>query len=365
MPQRGPGPSFGAVPCPPVPSPRTRRRSGCRTGGWTASPAARARSPASCARRVRGVRDDADDCPLARYLSAGLPPGYRVQVGRRRVRLRRPGRGTPVLDRRLPSAAAEFVMAFDAGHHPALERAAARPIDPSTQKEHELSTVTVMAGLAVGIEGFPVTVEANIVPGTPGLHLIGLQGREREVRDRVRAAVINSGFDWPRRRITVTLYPASLTKSWQGLDLAIAASILTAAGALPPDGMDGTVFAAGLGLDRLPAPGAGACPWRWPPPNGERPRSSSRRATPPKPPPSQVFGSSRPGRWTSWANASARPSGCGRPTAARTSRRRTAGRRSRCPASGPGSGRRISPTCRCPPRSGARWRSPPSADTTC
>lgn len=123
-----------------------------------------------------------------------------------------------------------------------------------------MSIANALTGIAVGIEGFPVNAEARITPGTPGLHLTGLHGREREVRDRVRAAVINSGLEWPRRHIAVTLYPASLTKRWWGLDLAIAVSILTAAEGIPRDGVDDAMFAAGLGLDGALHPVPGVLP---------------------------------------------------------------------------------------------------------
>src|SRR5215218_8434833 len=63
---------------------------------------------------------------------------------------------------------------------------------------------------------------------------VGLGDRAvREARERVRSAVLNSGFDFPARRITVNLAPASLRKEGPGFDLAVACGVLAAAGQLP------------------------------------------------------------------------------------------------------------------------------------
>jgi magnesium chelatase family protein len=71
----------------------------------------------------------------------------------------------------------------------------------------------------VGVEGHPVEIETDIENGLPGLLLVGLPDTAlREARDRIRAA-INSGEQWPQRRITVGLSPASLPKRGSGFDL--------------------------------------------------------------------------------------------------------------------------------------------------
>ncbi len=63
----------------------------------------------------------------------------------------------------------------------------------------------------VGVEGHPVEIETDIENGLPGLLLVGLPDTAlREARDRIRAAIINSGEQWPQRRITVGLSSASL-----------------------------------------------------------------------------------------------------------------------------------------------------------
>ena len=80
-----------------------------------------------------------------------------------------------------------------------------------------------------GLDPRPVSVEADIRLGLPALTVVGLADRAvRESRERVRAAVLNSGFAFPQKRITVNLAPASLRKVGPGFDLAIAAAILAA-----------------------------------------------------------------------------------------------------------------------------------------
>jgi magnesium chelatase family protein len=88
--------------------------------------------------------------------------------------------------------------------------------------------------------------------------LVGLPDTAlREARDRIRAAIVNSGEKWPLSKITVGLSPASLPKRGSGFDLAIAIAILAAADALPLSSDGGIMFLAELGLDgRLrPVPG--------------------------------------------------------------------------------------------------------------
>jgi magnesium chelatase family protein len=74
----------------------------------------------------------------------------------------------------------------------------------------------------VGVEGYPVEIETDIENGLPGLLLVGLPDTAlREARDRIRAAILNSHEQWPQRRITVGLSPASLPKRGSGFDVAI------------------------------------------------------------------------------------------------------------------------------------------------
>lgn len=94
----------------------------------------------------------------------------------------------------------------------------------------------VCTGAIKGIEGFAVSVEVDIAPGMPTLAVVGLPDTEvRESKERVVAAVRNSGFDFPTKRITVNLSPAELRKSGTQFDLPIALGILAASEQLSPD----------------------------------------------------------------------------------------------------------------------------------
>ncbi len=73
----------------------------------------------------------------------------------------------------------------------------------------------------VGVEGHLVEIEVDLAQGLPGLTMVGLPDTAlQEARDRIRAAIVNSGESWPSRRITVGLSPASLPKRGSGFDLA-------------------------------------------------------------------------------------------------------------------------------------------------
>ncbi len=81
----------------------------------------------------------------------------------------------------------------------------------------------------VGVEAPEVTVEVHISNGMPGFTLVGLpETTVKESRDRVRSAIINSGFEFPAKRITVNLAPADLPKEGGRFDLPIALGILAA-----------------------------------------------------------------------------------------------------------------------------------------
>jgi magnesium chelatase family protein len=112
-----------------------------------------------------------------------------------------------------------------------------------------------------GVQGTVVEVEADLAPGLPGLTIVGLPDAAlSESRDRVRAAVLNSGEAWPQRRITLGLSPATLPKSGSGFDLSMAAAVLSAAGGLSPQALDGVVLFGELGLDGRVRPIRGVLP---------------------------------------------------------------------------------------------------------
>src|SRR5450756_1240332 len=109
-----------------------------------------------------------------------------------------------------------------------------------------------------GVTRYLIEVEADIANGLPATILVGLPDTAlREARDRIRAAIVNSGENWPQAKITVGLSPAALPKRGSGFDLAIAVAILAAGDAVPVTSPMGKMFLAELGLDgRLrPVPG--------------------------------------------------------------------------------------------------------------
>src|SRR5215469_4974444 len=113
----------------------------------------------------------------------------------------------------------------------------------------------------VGVEGHPVEIEADITNGLPGLLLVGLPDTAlREARDRIRAAIVNSKEEWPNRRITVGLSPASLPKRGSSFDVGIAVAILSADGVIPLAGIADLMFVGELGLDGRLRPVRGVLP---------------------------------------------------------------------------------------------------------
>ncbi|MBR8745336.1 magnesium chelatase domain-containing protein, partial [Nocardiopsis sp. MG754419] len=113
----------------------------------------------------------------------------------------------------------------------------------------------------LGVQGHIVEVEVHLGGGDPGVTLVGLPDAAlREARDRIRAAVANSAENWPSGQITVSLSPASLPKAGSLFDLAIAGAVLSAAGEVPLERLDGAVLIAELGLDGRTRPVRGVLP---------------------------------------------------------------------------------------------------------
>jgi magnesium chelatase family protein len=91
-----------------------------------------------------------------------------------------------------------------------------------------------------GIDAPPVTIEAHVTGGLPALAIVGLpETAVREARDRVRSALINSGFEFPARRVTINLAPADLPKEGGRFELGIALAILAESGLLPVEALRG------------------------------------------------------------------------------------------------------------------------------
>lgn len=100
-----------------------------------------------------------------------------------------------------------------------------------------------------GLHALQVSVEVHLSNGLPSFTLVGLPDTEvRESRERVRAALLQSGFDFPARRITVSLAPADLPKESGRFDLPLAVALLAAAGQLPTAVLAGYELAGELSL---------------------------------------------------------------------------------------------------------------------
>lgn len=122
-----------------------------------------------------------------------------------------------------------------------------------------LSCVTA-CGL-MGIDGYPVVVETDISNGIPAFDIVGLvDAAVKEAKERVRAAIKNSGFEFPSRRITVNLAPADLKKEGTAYDLPIATGILAATGVLPAASMKDCLLLGELSLDGTLRPVYGVLP---------------------------------------------------------------------------------------------------------
>lgn len=102
----------------------------------------------------------------------------------------------------------------------------------------------------IGLDAREVRVEADVRTGLPSFAVVGLPDVAiREARERVRSAIVNSGFKFPQQRITANLAPADLKKTGPGFDLALAAAVLDASGQLPPGVLDGVALIGELALD--------------------------------------------------------------------------------------------------------------------
>ncbi|HEX9802560.1 MAG TPA: YifB family Mg chelatase-like AAA ATPase [Gammaproteobacteria bacterium] len=112
-----------------------------------------------------------------------------------------------------------------------------------------MSLATIHTRAAVGIDAPEVTVEVHLGNGLPGLSIVGLpEAAVKESKDRVRAALLNARFEFPARRITISLAPADLPKEGGRFDLPIALGILAASGQIPADALARYEFIGELAL---------------------------------------------------------------------------------------------------------------------
>jgi hypothetical protein len=102
-----------------------------------------------------------------------------------------------------------------------------------------MSLAVIYSRAKVGIHAPLVHVETHLSNGLPSFSIVGLpETTVKESKDRVRSAILTSGFEFPASRITVNLAPADLPKDGGRFDLAIALGILLASGQLPNEGID-------------------------------------------------------------------------------------------------------------------------------
>ncbi len=110
-----------------------------------------------------------------------------------------------------------------------------------------------------GLEAYPVAIETDISPGLPAITVVGLPDNAvKESRERIRAAIKNSGYEFPLQRITINLAPADTKKQGPCYDLAIALSVLAAQGLIPVDALNPYAFLGELSLDGRIQPVQGA-----------------------------------------------------------------------------------------------------------
>jgi magnesium chelatase family protein len=122
-----------------------------------------------------------------------------------------------------------------------------------------MSLAVLRSRALAGVQAHAVSVEVHLANGLPALNIVGLPDAEvREAKDRVRAALQNSGFEVPSRRITINLAPADLPKESGRFDLPIALGILAASEQIPAAPLDGYEFAGELSLSGELRPVRGA-----------------------------------------------------------------------------------------------------------
>lgn len=112
-----------------------------------------------------------------------------------------------------------------------------------------MNLATVFSRAQTGMDAPLVSVEVHLSNGLPGLSIVGLpEAAVKESKDRVRAALLNSGYDFPTRRITINLAPADLPKEGGRFDLPIALGVLAASNQIPQEHLQDYEFVGELSL---------------------------------------------------------------------------------------------------------------------
>ncbi|MGA2453354.1 MAG: YifB family Mg chelatase-like AAA ATPase [Solirubrobacteraceae bacterium] len=110
-----------------------------------------------------------------------------------------------------------------------------------------------------GLQTRHVSVEVDVRAGLPAFTIVGLADTAvREARERITAAILNAGFEFPGRRVTANLAPGDVRKAGPGLDLALACAVLAATGQLPQEELERVALFGELGLDGAVRPSRGA-----------------------------------------------------------------------------------------------------------
>lgn len=121
---------------------------------------------------------------------------------------------------------------------------------PLDQSVNTRSLAMIHTRTVVGVSALPVIVEVHLANGLPAFSTVGLpEAAVKESKDRVRGAILNSGFEFPAKRITVNLSPADLPKSGSRFDLPIAIGILAASGQIERKQLNDYEFVGELALD--------------------------------------------------------------------------------------------------------------------
>ncbi|NOR44108.1 MAG: YifB family Mg chelatase-like AAA ATPase [Candidatus Delongbacteria bacterium] len=119
----------------------------------------------------------------------------------------------------------------------------------------------IKSAAVLGLDAFEIEVETHLEKGLPGLSLVGLpDAAVKESKDRINAAIKNSNYEFPLKRIIINLAPADIKKEGSSYDLPIAIAILTASGQIDGDKMNDYIFLGELALDGTLRPIKGALP---------------------------------------------------------------------------------------------------------
>jgi magnesium chelatase family protein len=129
------------------------------------------------------------------------------------------------------------------------------------KKKGVIMLAKVLSAAVIGLDAYTVEVETHLERGLPNLSIVGLPDSVvRESKDRINAAIKNSGYVFPIKKITVNLAPADIKKEGSSYDLPIAVAILGATGQLDIERTKDFIILGELSLDGLVRPVKGALP---------------------------------------------------------------------------------------------------------